>query len=60
MALVQAMTLSGLVEFVDRAVSGGYLIAMSLVCLLQYAFHLHVKKRSRLEREQFKREVQGL
>ena len=45
---------------VDSAVSGGYLAAMALICLLQYAHYLHRMSNARKQSEQYRREAQEL
>jgi diguanylate cyclase (GGDEF)-like protein len=44
-------------EFSDRAVSGGYLVAVVLICALQYVYHLFSLRRAARIREQFCREI---
>ena len=46
-----------LFEFCDRAVSGGYLVAMMLICAMQYLFHLYTGNRSRELKERLWRQI---
>ena len=41
-----ATAIDYLFQFCDRAVSGGYLVAMVLICALQYMFNLFTSQRS--------------
>lgn len=47
-------------SFVDSAVSGGYLAALALVCLIQYVLHYHQSLQARRDRELYEHEMQGL
>lgn len=44
-------------EVCDRAVSGGYLVAMVLICAMQYMFHLYTGNRSRELKERLWRQI---
>jgi diguanylate cyclase (GGDEF)-like protein len=46
-----------LFEFCDRAVSGGYLVAMVLICATQYMFHLYSNQRSRDLKDRLCRQI---
>jgi diguanylate cyclase (GGDEF)-like protein len=56
MALL-ASAIDLLFQFCDRAVSGGYLVAMVLICSMQYMFHLYSGQRSRELRERLCRQI---
>jgi diguanylate cyclase (GGDEF)-like protein len=49
--------LSALSDFVNASVSGGYVVALAFICLLQYVAHVHRIKRARQEQEQCSREL---
>jgi diguanylate cyclase (GGDEF)-like protein len=52
-----ATAIESLFEFCDRAVSGGYLVAMVLICALQYMFYLYTSGRSRELKERLCRQI---
>ena len=52
-----ATAIDYLFELCDRAVSGGYLVAMVLICALQYMFHLYATHRSRELKERLCRQI---
>lgn len=47
-------------QFVDEAVSGGYVLAVALICLLQYAAHLYLMNRTRRQYAHYRHERDGL
>jgi diguanylate cyclase (GGDEF)-like protein len=56
MALL-ASAIDVLFQFCDRAVSGGYLVAMVLICATQYMFHLYSSHRSGELKERLFRQI---
>ncbi len=52
-----ASAMDMLLEVCDRAVSGGYLVAMVLICAMQYMFHLYSVHRSRDLKERLCRQI---
>ncbi|HEV8067394.1 MAG TPA: GGDEF domain-containing protein [Planctomycetaceae bacterium] len=52
-----ATAIDYLFQFCDRAVSGGYLVAMVLICALQYMFNLFSSQRSRELKERLCRQI---
>ena len=52
-----ATAIDYLFQFCDRAVSGGYLVAMVLICALQYMFNLFSSHRSRELKERLCRQI---
>ncbi len=46
-----------LFQFCDRAVSGGYVVAMMLICALQYMFYLYSSNRSRELKDRLCRQI---
>ncbi len=46
-----------LFQFCDQAVSGGYLVAMVLICALQYMFYLYSTNRSRELKDRLFRQI---
>jgi diguanylate cyclase (GGDEF)-like protein len=52
-----ATAIDYLLEFCDRAVSGGYLVAMVLICAMQYMFQLYSSNRSRELKERLCRQI---
>jgi diguanylate cyclase (GGDEF)-like protein len=52
-----ATALDTLFQFCDRAVAGGYLVALVLICLLQYMFHLYSSYRSRELKDRLCRQI---
>jgi diguanylate cyclase (GGDEF)-like protein len=46
-----------LLQFCDQAVSGGYLVAIVLICAMQYMFHLYSSNRSRELKERLWRQI---
>jgi diguanylate cyclase (GGDEF)-like protein len=52
-----ATAIDYLLQFCDRAVSGGYLVAMVLICALQYMFNLLSSSRSRELKERLCRQI---
>lgn len=52
--------MTSLVEFARSTEAGGYLIALSLVCLLQYIVYLHRLSLERREHARIKAALQGL
>lgn len=49
-----------LFDFVEHTVSGGYVLALTLICLVQYAFHMYRSASARRQNERFRRKVQSL
>lgn len=49
-----------LFKFVNASVSGGYVVALAVICLLQYVVHLHRMNRARREREQCQTQLEGV
>ncbi len=52
-----ATAIDYLFQFCDRAVSGGYLVAMVLICALQYMFNLFSSQRSREVKDRLCRQI---
>jgi diguanylate cyclase (GGDEF)-like protein len=50
---------NALLDISQASVSGGYVVAMAAICLLQYAVHVHRMNRARREREDCHRELSG-
>lgn len=48
------------VGFVDQAVAGGYVLALGLVCLLQYFLYLYRRVKIRQHLERCRLEIQGM
>ena len=46
--------------FVDQAVAGGYVLAVAMVCLLQYLVHLYLMSRTRRQYAHYRDERDGL
>lgn len=46
--------------FVHASVSGGYVVALAAICLLQYVVHVHRMMLARRDREQWHRELSGV
>ena len=59
MSLLQ-IPYSVLVQFVHSSVSGGYVVALGVICLLQYVLHVHQMNRERRERAQCHRDKSGV
>jgi diguanylate cyclase (GGDEF)-like protein len=53
-------SLAVLTSMTQTSVAGGYVVALTLVVLLQYVHYLHRQQRVRLLADQFRREVDGL
>jgi diguanylate cyclase (GGDEF)-like protein len=53
-------SISPLLDLVNSTVSGGYVVALAFICLLQYVLHMHRMKLARLEREQSQRDISGV
>jgi len=51
---------NSLAEVVDNAVSGGYVLAMALVCVLQYILHLYRLSNIKEESDRIRSEMRGL
>lgn len=51
---------SALIEFVHSSVSGGYVVALAVICLLQYVLHMHRMNLARRERDQCHRDMSGV
>ena len=49
-----------LMNIVDKAVSGGFVIAMALVCMLQYVLHLYRMAHIKEQSENMRQELRGL
>ncbi len=50
----------GVSRLVDQAVSGGYVLAIALVCLLQYVVYLYRMGQAKRQYGQFRDELEGL
>lgn len=57
---MNALPLSLLFQFVNASVSGGYVVALAVICLLQYVIHIHHMNRARRERERCQTELDGM
>lgn len=52
--------LASFLDFVTHAVSGGYVLALAAICLLQYVAHVYGLTTNRRDRKQFRRQIDGL
>lgn len=47
-------------NYLNTTISGGYVIAIALVCLVQYGFYVHRQTQTRRDAERLRREREGL
>ncbi|HTI52290.1 MAG TPA: sensor domain-containing diguanylate cyclase [Planctomycetaceae bacterium] len=52
--------ISTLYGFVNASVSGGYVVALAFICLLQYVAHVHRLNRARRDQEKCSRELSDI
>lgn len=45
---------------IQRSVSGGYIVAMAVICALQYALHLNSRRRAKQDSLRFRSEIGGM
>lgn len=47
-------------DYLNSTISGGYVLAIALVCLVQYGFHVHRQSQMRRDSDRLRREREGL
>jgi diguanylate cyclase (GGDEF)-like protein len=52
--------LASFLDFVSHAVSGGYVLALAAICLLQYVAHIYGLSASHRDRKHFRQQIDGL
>src|SRR3990172_6669305 len=55
-----AESFTGLLESVDRMVSAGSVVALALICVLQYAAYVHRRAKLRRQNELLRSQMDGL
>ncbi len=54
------LLLASLLDFVSHAVSGGYVLALAAICMLQYVAHVYGLSASRRDKKHFRQQIDGL
>jgi diguanylate cyclase (GGDEF)-like protein len=52
--------LANVLDFVTHAVSGGYVLALAAICLIQYVAHIYGLSANRRDRNHFRQQIDGL